>query len=149
MTLMRILHYWDGEQWIPLQPLGTIGRSGIAEGAVTTSRLADDAVTEAKLADDSVTTDKILNGTITTADLGFDVATQVELDAHINDTSDAHDASAVSVVDAGAYFTGTDVETVLQELGDAVGLEWSVLTNGNASSPELVFAAGDVIMVTS
>ncbi len=28
-------------------------------------------------------------------------------------------------------------------------VQWSVLTNGNPTTPELVFAAGDVIMVTS
>lgn len=37
-------------------------------------------------------------------------------DAHIADTSDAHDASAVSVLDTGGYFTGTDVEAALAEL---------------------------------
>lgn len=40
---------------------------------------------------------------------------------HLADTADAHDASAISVVDAGGYFTGTDVETVTQELGASVG----------------------------
>lgn len=59
MTLMRILHYWDGEQWIPLQPLGTIGRASIGAGAVTTSRLADGAVTTIKLADGAVTAAKV------------------------------------------------------------------------------------------
>jgi hypothetical protein len=40
-----------------------------------------------------------------------------ELDAHLTDTSDAHDASAISVADSGGYFVGTDVEAVLAELG--------------------------------
>lgn len=40
---------------------------------------------------------------------------------HIADTSDAHDASAVSIVDTGGYFTGTDVEAALAELGAAAG----------------------------
>lgn len=39
------------------------------------------------------------------------------LSNHLADTSDAHDGSAISVADAGGYFTGTDVEAVLQELG--------------------------------
>lgn len=43
----------------------------------------------------------------------LDIATQAELDAHINDTSDAHDASSISVLDSAGYFPGTDVETVL------------------------------------
>lgn len=41
--------------------------------------------------------------------------------AHEADTTDAHDASAISIVDAGTYFTGTDVEAALQELGAAAG----------------------------
>lgn len=40
---------------------------------------------------------------------------------HLADTSDAHDASAISIVDAGGYFTGTDVEAALQELGAGGG----------------------------
>lgn len=40
-----------------------------------------------------------------------------DLATHIADSSDAHDASAISIADAGTYFTGTDVEAALQELG--------------------------------
>ena len=38
------------------------------------------------------------------------------LAAHTGDTSDAHDASAISIVDAGGDFTATDVEGALDEL---------------------------------
>jgi len=37
-------------------------------------------------------------------------------DAHIADTSDAHDASAVSILDAAGNYTATDVEGALAEL---------------------------------
>jgi hypothetical protein len=54
--------------------------------------------------------------------------TQAELDVvssalvdHLADTTDAHDASAVSIADSGAYFTGTTVEAALQELGAGGG----------------------------
>lgn len=50
-------------------------------------------------------------GTVT--DVGGDIS------AHTGDTTDAHDASAISIVDSGTYFTGTDVEAALQELGAA------------------------------
>lgn len=43
------------------------------------------------------------------------------LSAHLADTTDAHDASAISIADAGTYFTGTDVEAALQELGAGAG----------------------------
>jgi hypothetical protein len=44
-----------------------------------------------------------------------------DVDAHLTDTTDAHDASAISIVDTGTYFTGTDVEAALQELGAGAG----------------------------
>lgn len=40
--------------------------------------------------------------------------------AHIADATDAHDASAISVLDSAANFTGTDVEAVLAELQDNI-----------------------------
>lgn len=41
-------------------------------------------------------------------------------DAHIADTTDAHDASAISAADAGDYYTSTDVEGQLQEAGSDI-----------------------------
>lgn len=75
--------------------------------------------------------------------------------AHIADTSDAHDASAISIVDAGSYFTGTDVEAALQELGplrtrplnfiiDGGG---SVITTGIKGDLEVPFAWVDIVSV--
>lgn len=57
------------------------------------------------------------------------IARQAALDAHINDAADAHDASAISVLDTAAQFTGTDVEAVLAEL--AAGL-----AAGGSADPE-------------
>ena len=61
---------------------------------------------------------------------------QGDVSAHLADTSDAHDASAISIVDTGAYFTGTDVEAALQELGAGGG--------GGGSGNVIAQAAGDV-----
>ena len=47
--------------------------------------------------------------------------TPTELANHLSDATDAHDASAISIVDSGDYFTGTDVEAALQELGAGGG----------------------------
>lgn len=44
-----------------------------------------------------------------------DVATQAELDAHLNDGTDAHDASAISFV-AGGTIAGTDLQTAVAEV---------------------------------
>lgn len=57
-------------------------------------------------------------GVVATA-VGDDVTVTVSeptADAHIADTTDAHDASAISIADAGGYYTGTDVEAALQEV---------------------------------
>lgn len=43
-----------------------------------------------------------------------------DLSTHTGDTSDAHDASAISVLDTAANFAGTDVEAVLAELQDNI-----------------------------
>jgi hypothetical protein len=42
--------------------------------------------------------------------------TSVALQAHLDDTADAHDASAISILDAANDFTATDVEGALAEL---------------------------------
>jgi hypothetical protein len=42
--------------------------------------------------------------------------TDAAITAHIADTSDAHDASAISIVDAGGLFSATDVEAALAEV---------------------------------
>lgn len=52
--------------------------------------------------------------------LALDTTTAAALAAHLGDTADAHDASAISILDAAADFAATDVEGALAELqGDA------------------------------
>jgi hypothetical protein len=46
-----------------------------------------------------------------------EVASENDLAGHTGDTTDAHDASAISIADAGAYYSGSDVEAALQEIG--------------------------------
>lgn len=58
-----------------------------------------------------------------------DIATQSELDAHLTDTVDAHDASAISIADVGGYFTSDHVEGALQELGAISGGGSSILND--------------------
>lgn len=62
----------------------------------------------------------IEDGAIGIADLAFDPATQTELDAHINDSSAAHAASAVSANSATLSGTATDVQGVLEELDNTI-----------------------------
>ena len=53
--------------------------------------------------------------------IGSASTVQTNLTTHINDTTDAHDASAISIVDSGGYFTGIEVEAALQEVGVVIG----------------------------
>jgi hypothetical protein len=64
-------------------------------------------------------------------------AASTDLAAHLADTADAHDASAISVLDTGAVFTGTDVETVLAELQAAIA--------GGGIPATIIDAKGDLI----
>lgn len=50
-------------------------------------------------------------------------------DTHIADTSDAHDASAISIADAGNDFTATDVEGALAELQADAEADATALTD--------------------
>jgi hypothetical protein len=47
-------------------------------------------------------------------------ATATGLSDHLADTSDAHDASAISILDSGTNYTATDVEAALAEVMDAL-----------------------------
>jgi hypothetical protein len=66
-------------------------------------------------------TAEVKAGSITAAHVAADVATQAELDAHTGDTTDAHDASAISADSTGyGNSSGTDVQTVLDDFDTAI-----------------------------
>jgi hypothetical protein len=56
----------------------------------------------------------VLSGTYPSPGFAVDMATQVELDAHINDATDAHDASAISFSPTGTI-AATDVQAAIAE----------------------------------
>jgi hypothetical protein len=63
----------------------------------------------------------VLSGTYPNPGFAADMATQAELDGHVNDTVDAHDASAISVVPF-ATVASTNVQGALEEIvAEAVG----------------------------
>jgi hypothetical protein len=64
-------------------------------------------------------------------------------DAHIADTSDAHDASAISVLDTGGNFTATDVEGVLAELDAAIAAGGIPATIFDAKGDLIAASAAD------
>lgn len=54
------------------------------------------------------------------AGVEYAVSTGGDVSVHLADTTDAHDASAISVLDTGALLTATDVEAALAELATAL-----------------------------
>lgn len=59
-------------------------------------------------------------------------------DAHVADTTDAHDASAISVLDTGGNFTGTNVEDVLAELAAMGGPDTDLVTVSASGAAETI-----------
>ena len=71
---------------------------------------------------------------------------QGDVTAHTGDTADAHDASAISVLDTATNFTGTDVEAVLAELQDNIdGVAAGGAANPSVGSPQALHSLGTSI----
>lgn len=83
-----------------------------AATAISNTPAGNIAATTVQAALNELDSEKATAGSVTT------VAS--DLAAHIADTSDAHDASAISIVDAGANYTATDVEGALAEVHDSL-----------------------------
>lgn len=77
--------------------------------------------------------------------------TPTELTNHLNDATDAHDASAISVADSGANYTATDVEGVLAEIapqlggGGATELDYTEITSSVSITATTEGAADTVV----
>lgn len=82
----------------PAGPQGNVGPQGPAGGSVPSGPAGG-----------------VLGGTYPNPSFAADMATQAELDAHVNDSSAAHVASAVSYI-GGTGMSATDVEAALDEL---------------------------------
>jgi hypothetical protein len=77
----------------------------------------------------------------TVAAIGADgIAAAASVAAHIADTSDAHDASAISVDSTTLVGTGTDVQAVLEELDDAIAALGGIAQNSQSADYTLVAA---------
>lgn len=84
----------------------------------------------------------VLGGTYPNPSFAADMATQAELDAHTGDTTDAHDASAISYDNSGSGLSATQVQDAIDELEGMVGGGASVATDS------IWDAAGDLAVGT-
>lgn len=89
----------------------------------------------------------VLSGTLPNPSFAADMATQAELDAHVNDTSDAHDASAISVADSGELLAATDVEGALAEIATDIDNHVSDSSAAHAASA-ISYAGGSGMSAT-
>lgn len=119
---------------------GTIITAKLADGSVTTEKLADEAVTTVKLIDGVITNSKLQSGVVWTESLADGSVTTIKIedgtitDADISDTAaiawaklskagssiadlETRDASDVDFADTNNYYTATDVEGALDEIG--------------------------------
>jgi hypothetical protein len=83
---------------------------------------AQHAAFSGQLAETTIDTDKmtvVVQDGVTLG--GHPLATEANLTAHISDTTAAHAASAVSILDTALNFTATDVEGALAELAAVAG----------------------------
>lgn len=110
------------------------GATGIAatdvEGAL--DELAAEKANAADAVMDGDAAGGVLAGTYPNPSFAADMATQAELDAHVNDGSAAHPASAVSVDSTTLSGTGTDVQASLEELDNLLDDHSARHENGGA-----------------
>lgn len=84
----------------------------------------------------------VLGGTYPNPSFAVDMATQAELDAHLSDAADAHDASAISNVAAGGI-SATTVQAAIDELDlEKAPLLWIKNTTGGT------LTAGSMVYTT-
>ena len=84
------------------------------------------AATQVEAALDELDTEKASTGSVTTV--------QTNLDNHTGDISDAHDASAISILDTAAQYTATNAEDALAEVLDALQAHEADATAAHAAT---------------
>jgi hypothetical protein len=125
--------------------------------AAVTVQAAIDELDSEKLASASYTAADVLAKLLTVdgAGSGLDAdlldgqssafyATATSVSDHLADTSDAHDASAISVLDSGANYTATDVEAALAEVMDALQAHEADTSAAHAASAISFSATGNI-----
>lgn len=130
---------------------GTIVNAGISASAeIAVSKLADGAAYDVLQTNSDgttvawvsgLTTNHYADASVTAAKCAADVATQAELDAHVNDSSAAHAASAISASSTTLVGVGTDVQAVLEELDNGIADHLADTSAAHAASAISVSSA--------
>lgn len=107
-----------------------------ANGLVPTAELATGAVASGQA--------PVYNGTNC---VWVDIATQTELDNHVNDTTAAHAASAISADSTTLVGVATDVQGVLEELDNSIADHLADTTAAHAASA-ISYAGGTGMSAT-
>lgn len=102
--------------------------SGSSHAAV---QAAAEATAAAALASHAADTTGV-HGIVDTSALETSAGAQAKVDAHVNDATDAHDASAISFTPAGAI-AATDVQAALEELDTEKAAAASAVLDGDAA----------------
>lgn len=72
----------------------------------------------------------------------LDVPSTTDLNNHLNDSADAHDASAISVADSGGLLAATDVEAALAEIATEVDDHLADATDAHDASAISILDTG-------
>lgn len=87
----------------------------------------------------------VLSGSYPNPGFADDMATQAELDAHINDATDAHDASAVSFDDTGTGLAADDVQEAIVQLDTDLDAHIADPTDAHDASAISSIPAGTLV----
>lgn len=134
---IKIAEAADVAVWLPLPSGGSF--SGDA-GDVPFTPVGTIAATDTQAAVAEVATEAAAATAAAAAAAAAAIAVvQADVDAHESDAADAHDASAVSLLDTAGNFTATDTEGGMAELADRLdiieaappGAHWRIITAWN------------------
>ncbi len=134
-------------------PVGHAGLAGGAPGTGSGANAGEPFVTVGNTAGLSAERALTAGTGITVTDNGANstvviASTEPDAAAHIADTSDAHDASAISILDTANDFTATDVEGALAELQSDNEAHVTASANGKIRAIIFNFHGGGSALAT-
>lgn len=123
----------------------------VKDGGITSAKIADGTIVNADIsASANIPYSKLnLGSSIQESDLAFAVISDTALQDHLDDTVSAHPAVSIDVTDTGTYFAGTNVETVLQEVGAAAAAHLADPTDAHDASAISVLDTGGNFVATN